>query len=82
MSLRDELRRLLLEQGVDLSDADESEDLFESGRLHSLALFHLALWVEEKTGEPIDLAHFDLRREWASERSILAFVGERGARSR
>jgi acyl carrier protein len=73
---------MLLEQGVDLSDATDSEDLFESGRLDSLALFHLALWIEEKTGEAVDLTEFDLRREWASERGILAFVSERDRRSR
>jgi acyl carrier protein len=78
MSLRDELRGFLVEQGVDLSgDADDALDLFECGGLDSLALFNLVLWIEERTGEPVDPTQFDLTREWASVRDILAFVGAR-----
>jgi acyl carrier protein len=83
MALRDDLMRFLVEQGVDLSDhGDDSEDLLESGRLDSLALFNLVCWVEERTGVPVDPTQFDLMREWSSVRGILTFMSERGRPAR
>jgi len=78
MSLRDELRSFLVEQGVTLSGHDDTEDLFESCGLDSLALFNLVLWVEEKIGEPVDPTQFELMREWSSVRGVLEFVRARG----
>ena len=74
-SLRAELRSFLAEQGVDLSgDADDSQALFEAGKLDSLGLFNLVLWIEARTGRPVDPTRLELTREWASVRDILAFV--------
>jgi acyl carrier protein len=73
-SLRDDLLAFLTDQGVELGDADDAEPLFESGRLDSLALFNLVLWIEERTGTPIDPTAFDLAHEWATVRDIVAFV--------
>jgi acyl carrier protein len=79
--LRDDLRHFLAEQGLDLSDdPDDSASLFGTGRLDSLGLFNLVLWIEERTGSPIDPTALDLTREWASVRDIVAFLGARGAR--
>jgi acyl carrier protein len=78
VSLRDDLRRFLVEQGVDLSDdADDRVPLFGEGRLDSLALFNLVIWVEERTGSPLDPTSFDLASEWSSVGGILAFLAER-----
>jgi len=73
-SLRDDLLAFLTDQGVELGDHDDAEPLFDSGRLDSLALFNLVLWIEERTGVPIDPTAFDLAQEWASVRDIVAFV--------
>ena len=75
VSLRDELLAFLADQGVE-PDGD-GELLFESGLLDSLALFNLVLWIEERTGAPIDPTSFDLAQEWASVRDIVAFVNAR-----
>jgi acyl carrier protein len=73
--LRDELLAFLADQGIE-PDGD-GELLFETGLLDSLALFNLVLWIEERTGAPIDPTSFDLAQEWASVREILAFLGAR-----
>ena len=77
-SLRDDLLAFLDDQGVELGPAGDAEPLFDSGRLDSLALFNLVLWIEERTGAAIDPTAFDLAQEWASVRDILAFLGTRG----
>jgi acyl carrier protein len=78
MALRAELLDLLAEQGIDLSgDTDDSANLFETGRLDSLGLFNLVLWIEAQTGQPVDPTRLELTREWASVRDILAFVERR-----
>ena len=76
-SLRDDLLAFLTDQGVELGLADDAEPLIESGRLDSLGLFNLVLWIEERTGMPIDPTAFDVAREWASVRDIVAFVRAR-----
>ena len=83
MALRDDLRRLLAEQGVDLSaDPDDAAPLLADGRLDSLALFNLVLWIEERTGQPVDPTAVDVAHEWGCVRDILAFVIARGAADR
>ena len=76
-SLRDDLLAFLTDQGVDLGDTDDAEPLIESGRLDSLALFNLVLWIEERTGVPIDPTAFDVGQRWATVRDIVAFIVER-----
>jgi len=81
MSLRDQLIEFLEEQGIELArDVPDETPLFAEGRLDSLALFNLVLWVEERTGEPLDPTRVDLVREWASVRDLLDFVRARGGR--
>jgi acyl carrier protein len=48
--------------------------LLSSGRLDSVALFQLVLWIEEKAGRPIDASTVDMRAEWDTIDSIVAFV--------
>ena len=73
-SLRDDLRAFLTDQGVELGDADDAEPLIESGRLDSLALFNLVLWIEERTGALVDPTAFDVAQEWANVHAIVAFI--------
>jgi acyl carrier protein len=72
--LRDELLSFLADQGVELPAEDDAAPLLELGLLDSLALFNLALWMEERTGAPLDPTTFDVAQEWGSVRAILAFV--------
>jgi acyl carrier protein len=76
-ALRDDLLAFLTDQGVELGPADDGEPLIESGRLDSLALFNLVLWIEERIGMPIDPTAFDVAQEWACVRDIVAFVRAR-----
>jgi acyl carrier protein len=75
--LRDELLRFLADQGVELPDEGDAAPLLEMGLLDSLALFNLALWIEEHTGAPVDPTAFEVEKEWGSVRAILAFVSAR-----
>ncbi len=75
--LRDELLRFLVDQGVDLPAESDAVPLFEQGLLDSLALFNLVLWIEERTGTPIDPTALDITQEWSSVEDIFAFVNAR-----
>ncbi len=78
VSLRDDLLAFLADQGVELpEDVCDAVRLFECELLDSLALFNLVLWIEERTGAPIDPTTFDLAQEWASVSDIVAFVDAR-----
>lgn len=48
--------------------------LIRSGLLDSLALFNLALWIEEKIGTPIDLSVLPLTDVWDTAAAIAAFI--------
>ena len=71
--LRDELLSFLVDQGVDLPAESDAAPLFEMGLLDSLTLFNLVLWIEERTGAPID----PTAQEWGSVHDILAFMSAR-----
>ena len=77
-SLRDELLGLLPNWGARVagSGADD-ESLISSGRIDSVGLFELLLWIEEKTGAPIDPAAVDWRREWDTIPGILDYIARR-----
>ena len=78
--LRRELLELLEQGGIGPAEAlDGSVSLIRSGRLDSVALFNLSLWVEEKIGRPVDPAAIDLMQAWDTADSILAFVTGSGA---
>jgi acyl carrier protein len=79
------LRRRLLEflatLTVDLGD-DVNDDtaLVGSGRLDSLALVQLVLWVEEEIGQPVDPGVIDMTIEWTTVRNLLVCI-ERNRRA-
>jgi acyl carrier protein len=80
MSLRDDLLATIAGWNLPLEPADDTP-LIGSGLLDSLALFNLVLWVEEKTGSPVDPTQFDLPREWDTVAGIVAFVERRRSRA-
>jgi acyl carrier protein len=78
MSLRDELVALIEGWGLELPGVLEDDtSLVRSGLFDSLALFNLALWIEGKTGAPLDPSGFDLSREWDTISNIQAFIERR-----
>jgi acyl carrier protein len=53
--------------------------LITSGRLDSLGLLRLLMWIERKVGRPIDVAAIEMAREWDCVDAIVGFVvRERG----
>jgi hypothetical protein len=75
VTFRDELREAIEESGVALPrDFDDDTSLIRSGLLNSLALFQLALWVEERVTPGLDLTAFDLAVEWDTPRLLCAFI--------
>jgi acyl carrier protein len=73
MTLRDEL--LAAMAGWDLPfEPEDDTSLIGSGLFDSLALYNLALWVEEKTGAPVDPTQFELARDWDTVAGIVSFV--------
>lgn len=75
MSVRDRLLAFIrdLQLPLDGEVGDETQ-LIDSGRLDSLALVELALWVEGEVGKPLDPAAFDLRMEWQTVSSVVRFI--------
>lgn len=77
MSLRDELMQELRGWGVKVGELGDDTSLIASGRIDSVGLFQLLLWIEEKTGATIDPGSVDLRREWDSVGAILHYIAQR-----
>lgn len=73
MNDRSELVDLLVGWNV-LSGEDDREPLITSGRLDSVALFDLSLWIEEQVGRPLDPATFDFSAEWDTVDAIVSFI--------
>jgi acyl carrier protein len=81
-SVRDKLIDLLK-----ASDADPDGELrgdsalITSGKLDSLGLFNLALFVENEIGHQVDVTSFDLAAEWNTIEDILRFIARLRANS-
>lgn len=72
-----ELRQFLRESGVDLDETfSDDEPLISSGKLDSMGLVQLILWIEARTGRAIDPGAMDLAREFDSIRLVLAYVDQ------
>jgi len=76
MSLREDLLGTIAAWHLPVAVTDDTP-LIRSGLLDSLALFNLVLWVEEKTGQPLDPTHVDFRNELNTVIRILDFVARR-----
>ena len=48
--------------------------LLTSGRVDSLALFQLLLWIEGKVGRTIDVTAIDMPAQWNTVDMIVAYV--------
>jgi acyl carrier protein len=79
MASHDELREVIASSGANLPpDLDDDTSLIRSGLLDSMALFNLALWVEERVTPGLDLTSFDLSAEWDTLRLLRAFLARHG----
>jgi acyl carrier protein len=76
--VRDELRALIREGRLDFDvELRDDTSLIRSGVVDSLGLFNLALWIEARTGAPLDLAEIDPPSEWDTIDDIVSFVERR-----
>lgn len=55
-------------------DVARDTPLLTSGRLDSLAVFQLLVWIEERVGRPIDVTAIDMPAQWNTVNDIVAFV--------
>ncbi len=61
--------------GPNLDDDPNNETLLVGSEyLDSLGLLQLAVWIQKETGQPIDPEAFDLREEWQTVGTVLAFI--------
>jgi acyl carrier protein len=75
MVRHDELMKALAGWSPSLGNGVERDTpLLSSGRLDSVALFQLLLWIENKVGHSIDVTAIDMPAEWNTVDSILAFI--------
>jgi acyl carrier protein len=78
--LRDKVLALLVACDIDLPHGPgQSTPLIDSGKLDSLSLFKLALFVETEVGRVIDVSAFDLAREWNTIDDIVQFIATQKA---
>ena len=75
-----ELRALIVSgtPGLD-GKLSESASLIASGLLESTTLVSVALWVEDRIGQEMDLGAFDLVAEWDTMEAIVDFVERQAA---
>ena len=48
--------------------------LLSSGRLDSMAVFQLLMWIEARVGHAIDVTAIDMPAQWNTVNDIIAFV--------
>jgi len=76
-SLRDKLIAVLEASDVNLDgELKEGTSLIKSGKLDSLGLFNVALFVEREIGRKVDITAFDLAKEWNTITDILNFIAK------
>jgi acyl carrier protein len=79
VTLHDELMAAFVTWSPALSDGlARDTPLLTSGRLDSLALFRLLLWIEKRIGRPIDVTAIDMPAQWDTVDMIVAFVERKG----
>jgi len=79
--LHDELIRSIGEWNPSLAGSVARDTpLLSSGRLDSVGLFQLLLWLERKVGRPIDATAVDMAGEWDTVDAIVAWLGRQGRR--
>ena len=79
--IQERVRSCVNELGVLLpADFDDETELITSGLLSSLALFDLAVWIEEQCGGAVAAEEVDMAKEWNSVALIAAFIARSGKR--
>ena len=75
VSLHDRLITFIkeLDLGVD-GNLKKETSLIKSGLFDSFALFNMAVWIEQEIDTQVDLATFDLSKEWDTITDILNFI--------
>ncbi len=73
MTLRDDLLRVITDGQPSVPITDDTP-LIQSGVIDSVALFNLMLWIEERTGQPLDPTRLDVRKELNTVTGILRLV--------
>ena len=75
MALHEELRSAFAAWSPALArDVARETPLLTSGRLDSVALFQLLLWIEGKIGRPIDVTAVDMPAQWNTVDMIVSYV--------
>ena len=69
--------------GVDYDwELRDDTSLIKSGRLDSLGLFNVVLFVEKELGPSVDIASVDLARDWDTISDILRFIAKQRTQSK
>ena len=55
-------------------DVSRDTPLLTSGRLDSMAVFQLLLWIEARVGHTIDVTAIDMPAQWNTVNDIIAFM--------
>jgi acyl carrier protein len=75
MLLRDQLIDLIKDSDMELGgELKDDTSLIKSGRIDSMALFNLALWIEGYIDSRLDLTTIDVSKEWDTISDILNFL--------
>ena len=75
MALHEELLSAFATWSPSLAhDVARETPLLTSGRLDSVALFQLLLWIEGKIGRPIDVTAVDMPAQWNTVDMIVSYV--------
>jgi acyl carrier protein len=75
MAMHDELITAFASWSPALAnDVARDTPLLTSGRLDSMALFQLLLWIEARVGRVIDVTAIDMASQWNTVDMIVAFV--------
>ena len=75
MTLREQLIDLITENNLELDgELSDGMSLIKSGHFDSMALFNLALWVEENIDSKVDITAIDIAEKWDTISDILDFI--------
>ena len=75
MTLRVQLIDLITESNLELDgELNDEMSLIKSGLFDSMALFNLALWIEENIDSKVDITAIDIAGNWDTISDILDFI--------
>ena len=75
MTLREQLIDLITESNLELDgELNDEMSLIKSGRFDSMALFNLALLIEENIDPKVEITTIDIAEKWDTISNILNFI--------